>query len=62
MWKSGYINPWRIIRKTSAVRLINGRNVQKFMEKSTIPSNPFPSIGGVTPLGYGDGAGNGLPG
>jgi len=31
------------------------------MEKSTIPTDPFPPMG-ITPLGYGDGAGHGLPG
>jgi hypothetical protein len=32
------------------------------MEKVMIFTNPFPSLDKVTPLGNGDGAGNGLPG
>lgn len=32
------------------------------MEKLTVPTTPFPALGSVTPLGYGDGTGNGAPG
>jgi len=32
------------------------------MKEVTVPSNLFPPIGKVTPLSYGDGAGNGALG
>ena len=32
------------------------------MENSMIPTIPFLLKGGIVPLGYGDGAGNGAPG
>jgi len=38
-----------------------GRNNQKSMEETTIPTNPFPRMD-ITPFSYGDGAGHGAPG
>jgi hypothetical protein len=44
------------------VTFIYGRNNQKNMENTMIPTTPSLLKGGIVPRGYGDGAGNGAPG